>query len=235
MLAVSNVISQPFSPVMSLLSEAHDHHLVTGHFGRDELLLSPGKFTRRSAPEQRAFRTLVDEKLVHECGRDGYESERCRSIYAPSNAGMQLLREIALSMDIEVELTEGRWGNQASQLCWGHAHQVWDTYQGSVYGRFVDISGRVTEEQVEVAEVAFHRFNGAVAKATVVELMTSINSMHELQNYGVFQGSCRVDRVFYAASFCCDCSRSGLSMTAPIGSQFRVWPDQRFGLRARAC
>ncbi|MGS4324646.1 hypothetical protein, partial [Pseudomonas aeruginosa] len=41
---------------------------------------------------------------------------------------------------------------------------------------------------------------------------------------GVFQGSCRVDRVFYAASSSAGCSRSGLSMTAPMGSQLRVLP-----------
>ena len=46
---------------------------------------------------------------------------------------------------------------------------------------------------------------------------------------GVFQGSCRVDRVFYAASSSAGCSRSGLSMTAPMGSQLRVSPDQRLG------
>ena len=29
-------------------------------------------------------------------------------------------------------------------------------------------------------------------------------------------------------------SRSGLSVTAPMGAQFRVWHDQRAGLRSRA-
>lgn len=164
MLALTNEMAQPLSPAASLLYEAHDQHLVTGYFGRDELLLSPDKFTQRSAPAQRAFRYLIDEKLVHECGRDGFESERCRSIYAPSNAGMQLLRDIALSLDIEVDLTEGRWGNPASQLIWNHAHQVWDSYQGSVYGHIVDTSGRASDEQVEVAEVAFHRLIGRLLK-----------------------------------------------------------------------
>lgn len=53
--------------------------------------------------------------------------------------------------------------------------------------------------------------------------------LHPQRGVGVFQGSCRVDRVFYAASSSAGCSRSGLSMTAPLGSQLRVLPDQRLG------
>lgn len=56
----------------------------------------------------------------------------------------------------------------------------------------------------------------------------------ESNTFGVFQGSCRVGSVFYAASFCCSSSLSGLSITAPMGSQFLVLPDQRSGCRARA-
>ncbi|MBI5451028.1 MAG: hypothetical protein HY940_06690, partial [Gammaproteobacteria bacterium] len=46
---------------------------------------------------------------------------------------------------------------------------------------------------------------------------------------GVFQGSCRVNRFHYAAFWHSITSRSGLSMTAPIGDQFRVFPDHRSG------
>ena len=57
---------------------------------------------------------------------------------------------------------------------------------------------------------------------------------------GARQGSCRL---IHAASGCmsmhCECvlmmeSRSGLSVTAPMGDQLRVVPDQRAGLRSRA-
>jgi len=47
--------------------------------------------------------------------------------------------------------------------------------------------------------------------------------------FGVFQGSCRVNRFHYAASEASNAGRSGFSMTAPIGSQFRVFPDHRSG------
>lgn len=46
---------------------------------------------------------------------------------------------------------------------------------------------------------------------------------------GVLQGSCRVSRVSYAAILSAGCSLSGLSVTAPIGCQFLVLPDQRCG------
>lgn len=46
---------------------------------------------------------------------------------------------------------------------------------------------------------------------------------------GVLQGSCRDSRVFYAAIFSVGCSLSGLSVTAPMGCQFRVLLDQRCG------
>jgi IS5 family transposase len=46
---------------------------------------------------------------------------------------------------------------------------------------------------------------------------------------GVLQGSCRVSRDSYAAILSAGCSLSGLSVTAPIGCQFRVLPDQRCG------
>ena len=39
-----------------------------------------------------------------------------------------------------------------------------------------------------------------------------------------FQGSCRVSRVFYAAISSAGCSLSGLSVTGPMGCQFRVAP-----------
>ena len=58
---------------------------------------------------------------------------------------------------------------------------------------------------------------------------------------GARQGSCRL---IYAASGCIGAafewaatteSRSGLRVTAPMGVQSRVVPDQRVGLRSRAC
>ncbi|MDE5267706.1 aldo/keto reductase, partial [Pseudomonas aeruginosa] len=60
----------------------------------------------------------------------------------------------------------------------------------------------------------------------VIAIPKAVTSAHIRQNaaaadlelsaddLGVFQGSCRVDRVFYAASSSAGCSRSGLSMTA---------------------
>lgn len=57
----------------------------------------------------------------------------------------------------------------------------------------------------------------------------SQNHVDYVKEHGVFQGSCRVDRFHYAASGSCNAGRSGLSMTAPIGSQFRVFPDHRSG------
>jgi hypothetical protein len=57
---------------------------------------------------------------------------------------------------------------------------------------------------------------------------------------GARQGSCRL---IYAASGCISSafewsatteSRSGLRVTAPMGVQSRVVPDQRAGLRSRA-
>ena len=54
------------------------------------------------------------------------------------------------------------------------------------------------------------------------------NSEEMLAN-GVFQGSCRVNRFHYAAAETSNAGRSGFSMTAPTGSQFRVFPDHRSG------
>lgn len=48
---------------------------------------------------------------------------------------------------------------------------------------------------------------------------------------GVFQGSCRLNRFFYAASFC---ACSGLSITVPTGVQFRVWPRHLAGFASLA-
>ena len=47
--------------------------------------------------------------------------------------------------------------------------------------------------------------------------------------FGVFQGSCRIIRFHYAASETGNAGRSGFSITAPTGSQFRVFPDHRSG------
>jgi hypothetical protein len=51
---------------------------------------------------------------------------------------------------------------------------------------------------------------------------------------GVFQGSCRVNRIHYATLCITTSDRSGLSMTAPMGDQSRVSPDQRSGCMALA-
>ena len=67
--------------------------------------------------------------------------------------------------------------------------------------------------------------------AVVVTLLVGI---------GARQGSCRL---IYAAIGCITFSkwalmtqsRSGLSVTGPMGSQLRVFPDQRAGFKARAC
>lgn len=53
--------------------------------------------------------------------------------------------------------------------------------------------------------------------------------IYRVRDPGVFQGSCRVNRFHYAASETGNAGRSGFSMTAPIGSQFRVFPDHRSG------
>jgi len=58
---------------------------------------------------------------------------------------------------------------------------------------------------------------------------------------GACQGSCRSGHAASAVLFglgrdgvLTTTSRSGFKATAPIGSQLRVWRDQRAGLRARA-
>jgi hypothetical protein len=58
---------------------------------------------------------------------------------------------------------------------------------------------------------------------------------------GACQGSCRYGHAASAVLFglgrdavLTTTSRSGFKATAPIGSQLRVWRDQRAGLRARA-
>jgi len=62
-----------------------------------------------------------------------------------------------------------------------------------------------------------------------------------LQTSGACQGSCRSGHAASAVLFglgrdgvLTTTSRSGFKATAPIGSQLRVWLDQRVGLRARA-
>ncbi len=57
---------------------------------------------------------------------------------------------------------------------------------------------------------------------------------------GASQDSCRLihaaNRVLFSACSCSrmTASRSGLSVTTPIGDQLRVFPDQRAGLASRA-
>ncbi len=61
-----------------------------------------------------------------------------------------------------------------------------------------------------------------------------------VKNQHARQGSCRL---IYAAIGCITFSkwalmtqsRSGLSVTVPMGAQLRVFPDQRAGVCARAC
>ena len=62
-----------------------------------------------------------------------------------------------------------------------------------------------------------------------IEMSNALQRHERGEAVGVLQGSCRDSRVFYAAIFSVGCSLSGLSVTAPMGCQFRVLLDQRCG------
>ena len=77
-------------------------------------------------------------------------------------------------------------------------------------------------------------------RGKLVAALLKYGAPYGVQWGGARQGSCRL---FYAASGCISSvlewsatteSRSGLRVTAPMGVQSRVVPDQRAGLRSRA-
>ena len=75
---------------------------------------------------------------------------------------------------------------------------------------------------------------------TIPQIIQKILRRHGIQDHGACQDTCRLS---HAAKGClwvaCEAivttdSRSGLRVTAPMGVQSRVQPDQRAGLRSRA-
>ena len=109
-------------------------------------------------------------------------------------------------------------------------------------GRIVSVAvivavGVNTEGQREVLGV---KVGPSEAEPFWTEFLRSLNR-RGLRGVGARQGSCRL---CHAANGCFSparCamstseSRSGLSVTAPMGVQSRVSPDQRAGFRSRAC
>lgn len=168
-----------------LLAEAHDHHLVTGFFGTQELLLAPRRPVPRYEPAQLAFSDLLHRGLVHECGRDGFDDGlRCRSIYAPTTAGMARLRDIALEMDGAVRLTEVKWQDSTFSLAWEEGHSLWEVYQGTIAGIVENDAGATTADETVVAEVGVFRLNGAITSASGISLAEAVHCLPELQSYG---------------------------------------------------
>lgn len=71
------------------------------------------------------------------------------------------------------------------------------------------------------------------------ELGFTLEEIRELLALGARQGSCRLGQAANGCVSASPCvvaiaSRSGLSVTAPIGVQLRVRPDHREGWRSRA-
>ncbi len=87
-------------------------------------------------------------------------------------------------------------------------------------------------EGVSKTDVSFDKYEAIVTfddAKTSVQKLTKANEDRRFSRYLSRQPS------NYAALFSTCCSRSGFSITVPIGSQFRVRPDQRSGFFSRAC
>lgn len=115
---------------------------------------------------------------------------------------------------------------------WFYLYLILDLYSRKIVGWEV--------HETDAAEHAAH----LVRRTALAEGIAALDAKPVLHGdngaTGARQDSCRL---IHAAKGCLSVardvistteSRSGLSVTTPMGSQLRVWRDQRFGLRCRA-
>jgi len=166
-----------------LLIEAHDFHLCSEFKQGLERLVSPtGR--RREDDDHCAFTALVEEGLIQECARDGFEDEgRCRSIYAPSNSGLTRLREIAQARDELVVLTELRLDRPTVNLDRSTPLLAWEVVQGFFYGKRMNEYGSILEEDVPLGYVRAYRLNTKICEVAGHSPHDVLNEIPSLVDY----------------------------------------------------
>lgn len=177
-LATSNAIAN------TLLAEAHDDHLVTSFFEGEEKLLAKGCRAPRGGVWQKAFWSLIDQGLIHECDRRGLDAVgQAQAIFAPTCDGLEVLREQALDKDMNVALSLARWNEEPVFLDWQDPLMCWEVYQGQILGDVVDDNGSIIVGSAVVAEVGLYRLSVTLCDALGVGLAQALESHPDLQSY----------------------------------------------------
>lgn len=168
----------------ALLAEAHDSHLVTGFFSGEEKLLTKGCRTPRGGAWQKAFWSLIEQGLIHECDRRGLDAVgQTQAIFAPTCEGLNLLREMALDKDLTVALTLASWNEEPVFLDWQDPITCWEVYQGQILGDVIDEDGSVMVSSAVVADVGLYRLSVTLCEALEVSLAQALESHPDLQSY----------------------------------------------------
>lgn len=168
----------------TLLAEAHDEHLVTGFFDGAEKLLVKGSRMPRTSSWQKAFWSLLEDNLIHECDRRGLEgTSGAQAIFAPSSAGLERLREIALDKDVSVVLTQARWNPEPVHLDWPDPLMCWEVCQGQILGDILSENGAIIVDGAVLAEVGLYRLNSALCEVSDVDIASALESHPDLQSY----------------------------------------------------
>lgn len=182
--AKTGILNRARSRTDLLLAEAHDNHLVTGFFSGSEKLLEYKKRMPRTDAWQKAFSWLLENELIQECAREGFDdSDYSRAIFAPTSEGLEYLRDLALGEDLGVTPTQARWVDEPVHLDWPDALMAWESYQGEILGDVRDANGVIIGEEVVLAEVGLYRFSASLGEACRLELAQALDGHPELQSY----------------------------------------------------
>lgn len=166
---------------VELLALCHDHHLVTTFRKGLEVPLHPNSREALSDVQTCVFFDLIDQKLIHEIARDGFDNDcGCTAFFSPTQAGMDVLRRHA------EELGEA-W--TLSRIEWSEFPEVIDLSDPSSLVQ--NISGKVIavredsfeEDDALAGEFNLLRINRLSLIASHADFESAIGACSEAQPY----------------------------------------------------
>jgi hypothetical protein len=166
---------------MRILGLCHDFNIVTKFRKGKEVALDPSSQSLFPEDQQLMFFSMIEHRMIHEVSRGNFEnSDECTALFAPTNLGLNWLREFASEEQGKWFISSIHWNEYPDNVDLSDPTLLVQCFSGGVFASPEDSSS--CDEKL-VGEFTLLRINRIDLKVSGFDLRTVFESCAEAEPY----------------------------------------------------